>query len=165
MAWQNTVLSKGDGLLITAGEREGKGGGRTTGKPRRACSETDREKAAQCILKLGFPVLSAFYSTALCSSLPEHSYQGFSLTPTFPRELSVLWNSGFHSQAKLQLPFLCDNLPPPADYIRHRPNSHTANEAAHTGSAQLRPGPLASFLPLSNLRTPLPLPLQQHRTG
>lgn len=49
------------------------------------------------------------------------------------------------------------------DLCLHRPDGHTVKEAAHTDSAKLWPQPSASFLPLSNLQTPLPLPLQQHR--
>lgn len=94
VTWQYTVLTKGDGLLITAGEREGKGEGSVTAKPRRACGDTDREKEAQCTLKWEkprfFPVLSAFFSTCFCSSPPKYSYEGFSLTLPFSREVSVL---------------------------------------------------------------------------
>lgn len=61
----------------------------------------------------------------------------------------------FTCKQKSSCPFCADDLPPPSRFMSpHRSDRHTVKEAPHAGSAQ--PGPLASFLPLSNPQTPLP---------
>lgn len=99
-----------------AGEREGRR--QSNARPRRARGDTDREKQALCILKLGFPLFSGVSSTCFCSSPSTYSYRGFSLTPPFSRKLSVLppWLVALASKNPAAL-FCADDLRPPSGFL------------------------------------------------
>lgn len=135
VAWQYTAWTKGDGLLVTADEREGR-------NCLRACGDTDREKLALRILKLGFPLLSGVSSTCFSSSPSKYSHQGFSLTPPFSRKLSVLppqlVSLASKNPAALSVqmsyllhPDLC--LHRPAGHARERGGTHRLRTAVARG--------------------------------
>lgn len=165
--WQYMVLTKGDGLLITAGERKGR---------RQSNCQTQESmwwyrqgKAGTVYLEIWFPPpLSGVFPTCSCSSPSKYSYQGFSLTPPFPRKLSVLL---------LQLVSLASKSPDALsvrmtfllhpDFCLHRPASHTRERGSTRWLCTAVAGALG-FLPPATARPPalphkhhFPLPLQR----
>lgn len=138
---------------------KGKGGGRVTAKPRKAWGDIGREKQALCILKFGPPPLSGVFPT--CSSSSKYSYQ-VSLTPPFPRKLSVL---------PLQLVSLASKNPAALsvwmtfllhpDFCLRRPASHTRERGSTRWLCTAVAGALG-FLPPATARPLSPTNTTSH---
>lgn len=159
--WQYMVLTKGDGLLITAGERKGR---------RQSNCQTQESmwwyrqgKAGTVYLEIWFPPpLSGVFPTCSCSSPSKYSYQGFSLTPPFPRKLSVLL---------LQLVSLASKSPDALsvrmtfllhpDFCLHRPASHTRERGSTRWLCTAVAGALG-FLPPATARPLSPTNTTSH---
>lgn len=112
---------------------KGKGGGRVTAKPRKACGDIGREKQALCILKFGSPpalwcLSYLFLLLSLKILLPR-----VLLNPAISQKaFCSSFATCFTCEQKSRCPFCADDVPPPSRLLPPQARQPYKGKRQHT---------------------------------